>query len=520
MADQVEPTMEQQVRARIDEAAALNAPPEEPPKITSALVHQCLDANMMGDGTLYAALFRDELLFCNNSAEWYRWAGHYWQRDTSHRALASVEKVNLTYLAEYKRLWGDFAERIAAGADPESKDMKARAKRRDAFSDRVFALRGSIRRKSCLEYSYSIENPLSIRGEELDAKPWLYPCKNGVIDLKTGVLKPGRPSDYLTLASPIEFLGIDTPAPLWEKSLLEIFNGNAELPAYIQRLFGYGMTGIVKDKILPVFHGRTGFNGRSMIVETVSYVMGDLAAAIPAEMLLTTKFAKNSAAPSPDIMSLKGRRLAFASEIDEGQRFSVARVKLLTGNDSLVGRNPHDKDQTCFKPTHKLMLMTNTQPSAPAHDRSFWERMHLIPFDISFVNRDPEEPHERRANLNLGREILKEAPGILAWLVRGCLFWQRDGLNPPLAVKEASKKYQQNEDLFLDFIDECLDKEPGAKETAKALNNKFGLWYQETHGNKVPSGTWFGKQMAAHNFEKGKINGCVVYYGVCLKVIA
>ena len=124
-------------------------------------------------------------------------------------------------------------------------------------------------------------------------------------------------------------------------------------------------------------------------------------------------------------MSLKGIRMAFASEIDEGQRFSAAKIKWFTGKDELVGRNPHDKYPTHFNPTHKLCLQTNTQPQAPPNDKAFWERLHLIPFLISFVNRDPQESHERRAILDLDRQVLKEAPGILAWLVAGCLLWQR-----------------------------------------------------------------------------------------------
>jgi putative DNA primase/helicase len=251
-------------------------------------------------------------------------------------------------------------------------------------------------------------------------------------------------------------------------------------------------------------------------VETISYVMGELAGSIPSEMLLSQKFAKSASGPSPDIMSLKGVRMAFASEIDEGQKFSAARVKWLTGKDELVGRNPHEKYQTHFDPTHKLFVMTNTQPTAPPNDKAFWERLHLVPFLISFVNRDPQESHERRAILDLDKQVLKEAPGILSWLVRGCLLWQKHGLKPPREITKATEEYRKNEDLLADWNDECCIREPGAKDKATNLYQSFVQWYHDNIGKKEPSGTWFGKQLA-QKYEKSKSHGVIMYHGIALK---
>jgi len=261
--------------------------------------------------------------------------------------------------------------------------------------------------------------------------------------------------------------------------------------------------------------GPTGWNGRSLIIETISHVMGALAGSIPSEMLLSQKYAKSSSAPSPDIMSLKGVRMAFASEIDEGQKFSAAKIKWLTGKDELVGRNPHDKYPTRFYPTHKLFLMTNTQPEAPANDKSFWERLHLIPFTISFVNRDPQETYERRAIVDLDRQLKAEASGILAWLVRGCLRYQQEGLNPPMEVTAASEEYRRGEDVLADFIDECCIREEGAKEKANILYKRYVAWYHDNIGVKEQTGTWFGK-LLKQKFNKTKVNGCVTYHGICL----
>jgi putative DNA primase/helicase len=508
-----EDDIREQVQKRIDEEAAQIPPADDEQKITSKLIQECLFANELGDSVLYSTLFRDQFLYCKNTQEWFEWSGHFWQRDIMNRSLASVEKVVDCYLHEYKRLAGNIADLIVQ----EDKNGVGKLKKRQHdLLKRASQLRGDKRRNSCLKFAHTIDKPIAITGEEFDQKPMLFPCANGVIDLETGRLKPGRPGDYLSLSSPVFFAGIDEPAPLWEQSFLEIFSNNLDLIAYVQRLMGYSITGLIGEKVFPVMYGRTGWNGRSLIVETVKHVMGDLAVTIPSEMLLSSKYAKSSSGPSPDIISLKGKRMAFASEIDDNQRFSASKIKWLTGKDELVGRNPHDKYQTYFEQTHKLFVMTNTLPQAPPNDKAFWERLHVIPFGISFVNRDPQETYERRANLNLDRQLLKEAPGILAWLVRGCLLWQIHGLNPPMEVIEAREQYRRNEDLLADFIDECCVREPGAKDKAANLYARFVEWYHDNIGKNEPSGTWFGKQLA-QKYDKWKSEGCVMYQGVALK---
>lgn len=508
--------MKKSVQDRVEKEEAAVSPAEEGPKITSQLIQDCLVANEHGDGILYSTLFRDRFLYCKNSQEWFEWSGHVWKRDIMNRSLAAVENVVQLYLSESKATYSKIAELVASGGDDDGKeDLKKLKARQGALLKRASQLRGDKRRTACLKFAHTIEDPVAIVGEEFDNRPMLFPCANGVLDLETGKLLSGCPRDFLSKASPIEWQGIDAPAPKWQKALPEIFSGNEDLVAYVNRLFGYAMTGIVDAKVFPVLFGKTGWNGRSMIVETISHVMGDLAGSIPSEMLLSTKYAKSAAGPSPDIMSLKGIRMAFASEVDEGQRFSASKIKWLTGKDELVGRHPHDKYPTRFSPTHKLFLMTNTQPQAPPNDKAFWERLHLIPFHISFVNRDPQESYERPAILDLDRQLREEAQGILAWLVRGCLLWQKHGLKPPKEVTEATELYRRNEDLLADFIDECCIREPGAKEKSSALYARFVDWYHDNVGKNEPSGTWFGKQLS-QKYEKTKEVGCVTYHGIAL----
>lgn len=498
---------------RIDQEAEINKGQSDQSEITSKFVSECLYENQLGDGTLYAKLFRDKFMYVKNAQEWFEWTGNFWQLDVMQRSLSSVEAVAEEYLNEYRRVSEEIAHMVANGLDDGKERLQ---KKQKTLLERVGKLRGDNRRTACLKFAHTLPvNPLAIVGDEFDRNPMLFPCANGVVDLETGKLTKGRPSDYLSLASPVEFLGIDFPAPIWEKSILEIFDSNDDLSAFFNRLFGYASTGLVTEKIFPVLYGKTGWNGRTILVETISEVMGEMAGSIPSEMLLASKNVRSSSGPSPDIMSIKGLRMAFTSEIDEHRRFSSAEIKRLTGGDELYGRHPHDKRVTRFPPTHTLFVMTNSQPQAPANDRAFWERMLLIPFRISFVKRDPKETYERRANLNLKQELLKEKPGILAWLIRGCLKWQKYGLNPPREITDATAQYRRDEDLLEDFIEECCLREPGARGKSSDLYNRFVTWYKDNHGQKQPTGTWFGKEMGK-KFDRTKMNGCNVYHGIRL----
>lgn len=495
---------------------------KEEEKITGKFIRECHGKNELGDALIYAELFRNKFVYSKEMKEWFTWSGNYWELDIMDSSLAAVEQVALTYAREAQNIYVERSKKIAEGADSGSDEMETLKGKAESFLKRTSGLRTAAKRRAaCREMAHTMENPMAISGKELDKHPMLFPCKNGVIDLETGLLKPGRPSDYMSMASPIDFIGIDDHSELWEKSLLEIYNcsgpdADRSIVEYIQRLMGYAITGYSHQKVFPIFYGKGGWNGRSVILETVSEIMGAMAGPIPSEMLLSQKFAKSASGPSPDVMKLKGLRLAIATETDENQRFSASKIKWYTGNNKLTGRWPNDKRPIDFDPTHTLFLETNYQPTAPANDRSFWERVHLIPHNISYVDRDPRELNEKRANLNLKKELKKDHPKILGWMVRGCLLWQKYGLKPPAIVTEATKKYREDEDLIGDWISECCIREPLAKEKASLLFNSFREWYHANigKGDKL-TGTWFGKQLS-QKFEKDKETGCIMYHGLKL----
>jgi len=489
------------------EAAELaeQEPPQQGSPVSRDFVLQCLGANELGDGMLYAEINRGQYLFNASEGFWLAWSGHFWQHDIAGKAFHAVEQVTAGYLNEYQSI---SRQKNAAS---EEEDLDGLGKQQKAIKRRLDRLRTVRGRKNVLEMAATCGgSSLTVTGEKLDADPMILACQNGVVDLRTGRHRDGQPEDLLTKAAGVDFptdcgeyliTGQNSPCPTWDNFLLEIMDGNQAMVDYLGRLFGYGITGLTTENIFVILFGH-GRNGKSVMIETLQKILGPLAGPIPSEMLLSQGRLRNSSGPSADIMSLQGLRLAFASETDSNCRFDTAGIKRMSGGDTLTGRNPHGKFQTSFAPAHLLCLATNFRPRANPDDRPFWLRMHFVDFPMSFVN-NPVAANEKPVDKTLAARLVDEGPGILAWLVRGCLLWQKDGLSPPAEVLRATAEYRRAEDDLADWLEEkCLVAEESTV-TAKEAYQSFKEWYIANISEKPISQKKFGDAMT-RRFKKDR----------------
>lgn len=485
---------------------------------TKRLVHplfvrECLEAEDLGDATLYKIINRDDVRFNATSGKWMAYTGTRWKEDILGIAEILVEKVADIYLEERSNVLKEIEELEAAGeqAKPYLKSIPKKIVRR------VKKLRSVTGRRNCLEFAHTsrwIAGPpdMAVVGEMFDRHPYLFPCSNLVIDLKDGIAHPGCREDYLFRGSPVEWRGLDAPRPYWDRVVHQAMCGDGEKISFLQRLFGMALVREVVDHAFFVFWG-SGANGKSLIVNTIMQALGELAAPLPVEMFLAQRGVRNSAAPSPDVLAVLGLALAVLSEPDPGVQVSPGRIKWMTGGDSLSGRNPHDKFATTFVPACAFVMLTNDRPGAPGQDRAFWRRVHLVEFKASFVE-NPQGPNQYLVDKSLPQKLKAELPGVLAWLVEGCLLWQRDGLSPPAEVVAATRAYQADEDVLAAFLDDCCEIGEVFSEKATALFDGFTEWFVENYGKKFPSQKTFGSWMV-RQFERSKSKPRV-YYGLRL----
>jgi len=319
------------------------------------------------------------------------------------------------------------------------------------------------------------ETGIPVTPDQLDADPWLFNTAAGTIDLLAsrgaGQLRPHAPADLITKLSPVAY---DPAAdcPLWRSVLNRIMAGNGDLVGYLQRVAGLCLTGDIRLQELYVLHGG-GANGKSVYVDTVFNILGPYA--IPAPDSLLTMQSHNEHAT--EIFNLLGARAVVASETEEGARLKVNRVKQLTGDTMLTGRAMR-QDYVTFRRTHKLLMVTNHPPRITDTGNAIWRRIRLIPFSVT-IPPDEQDP-------NLLDKLKLEAPGILRWMVDGCLAWQREGMNPPTEVTLATESYRADSDPLADYLaDRCVRGGENVKVSRGDLYADYQSWAHQV-GEKFP----------------------------------
>jgi putative DNA primase/helicase len=437
------------------------------PETELAFVLDCLSREEEGDAHLYAHLFRDKCLYDHTEGAWYEWRSHYWERDECKHALLLASGPLAAVYLEASATLSEQAAQEARRIDPhlhdeetdQLRDRYSRLKAQTAaLIERARALRRLHRAQAVLTYAQAL---LTITADQWDANPWLLGTRQGTLDLRTGTLHPGQPQEYLRTVIPTPWHDLEEGAPRFERFLQEIFADRStaereDLLAFLQRALG----------------------------PTVGAVSNDV-------IIASGKFATPGAA-KPHLCALQGKRIAWASETDRGARFDVGQVKFLTGGGAIPARQLYGRDYT-FEPSHLLILLTNHKPHADARDAAFWDRLCPILFTLRFVDQ-PTLPNERQRDTRLARALEAEVSGILAWLVRGCLAWQRDGLQVPASVLQARHEYRGEEDTLGQFLEECCLQSEGASVKAGQVYEHYKIWAQ--HNTLKPmTGLAFGLEM-------------------------
>lgn len=316
---------------------------------------------------------------------------------------------------------------------------------------------------------------VKIAPEKLDSVPWALNCLNGVVDLRTGELRPHDPLEYHTKLVMVEYHP-DVVAPVWqsivENVCLETGKPHKPLSKFLQRWFGYCATASVREQKFLVHYG-VGSNGKSTVIDHISRVLGDYAKTAAPGILM----ASGSDRHPTEIADLRGARMVTSSESGEGGMLREDFVKQATGGDRLKGRMMR-QDFFEFLPTHKLQLLTNHKPQIKGTDHGIWRRVLLMPYMAKWGNA--EEVFEGVAHHLKSTEVVEalmgegETQGILAWIVAGAVQWYVHGLQEPDAVRLASSEYRKEQDRVGQFLSECCEL---GQEFSDVLGGEWGGIY-------------------------------------------
>jgi len=304
----------------------------------------------------------------------------------------------------------------------------------------------------------------------------------------------------------------DAKCPRWDQFIDEVTCGDNELAAFLQRSIGYSLTALTTEQCFWILFGG-GSNGKTTFVETILAMMGDYGCQIKTEVLLETRYEQKDY----HIAELHGKRFVAACESNMGRRLATSLLKQATGSEQLIGRRPYERP-FAFYPEFKLWLSTNHRPNVTDSSDAMWRRIHAVPFRARFVKREeaPEGYSGPFIDKDLPERLKSELSGIFNWAVRGCLEWQKSGLEPPRAVKEATKQYREEEDTLGAFLEDCCTMSTDAWEKASALYGKYVSWCKDT-GEQIRSQKIFGQLLASRGFKDKRTNSERRWLGLEIK---
>ena len=370
----------------------------------------------------------DHLRWVQGFGRWKVYDGQVWRDDATLEARECVRRL----LREVAKASGKKAPKLACAKTVSAVETLARGDRRMAAT-----------------------------AEQWDVSLWELNTPAGVVDLRTGAMRKHRPDDYMTKicgVSPDANCSIET----WQRFLDRTFAGDADLVAFMQRVAGYSLTGDTSEHALFFCYG-TGGNGKSVFINALTGCIGDYHKTSTIE----TFTASGGDRHPTDLAGLRGARLVTAVETEEGRRWAESKIKSLTGGDKIAARFMR-QDFFEFTPVFKLIIAGNHRPGLRSVDEAIRRRFHLVPFVVTIPESERDE--------QLGEKLKGEWPGILYWMIEGCLAWQAEGLRPPEAVRSATAEYLEAEDSLAAWIEDVGEPDPSAWESSSALYRSWKGW--------------------------------------------
>src|SRR5690606_3993280 len=292
------------------------------------------------------------------------------------------------------------------------------------------------------------DHRLAVPVTDLDAAPRHLNTPGGIVNLTDGTITPSDPAALHTRSTSVA-PDPALPTPPGPAFLADPCGDDAEMIGFVQRLAGYSASADTGTHVFPFLHGPGG-NGKSQLMEVLRKLLADYAATAPAGFLMVGRQEH-----SEELARLQGLRLVVASEINPDARFDEAKLKELTGGDTLTARFMHQSFFE-FEPTHHLWLMGNHQPRVKAGGDSFWRRLRLLPFEYKV-------PEEKKIENLADILVAEEGPGILAWIIQGAVDHFAKGLREPESVKAATAAYAAEEDHIGRFLEDCCTRGPVAQ---------------------------------------------------------
>lgn len=384
---------------------------------------------------------------------WYEFKNHRWH--SSDGAFSLRIKISSEVWREYMAASRDWAQRaMDTTSQQEQKAFQENAKRMNeiALKLKTAGFKDYVM-KECSELFFKEKFE-----DLLDSRQNLLGFNNGVYDLDTFEFREGRPEDYVSFTTGVEYTPFD-PNNEHVNAIQRYFSQVLTRPAvreYVLKLFATYLHGAVKEQKFYIWTG-SGSNSKSLCVELFEKSAGDYCCKFPIT-LLTQKRAASNAATS-ELARAKGKRFACLQEPSEDEKLNIGLMKELSGGDKIMARALF-KEPVEFKPQFKMLLLCNHLPHVPSDDGGTWRRIRVVEFTSKFVDT-PSEPNEFPIDVELPKKMETWPPHFIALLIEYYKLYKEEGIQEPEEVVSCTREYKRNNDHLADFIHNCIEKHEG-----------------------------------------------------------
>lgn len=425
---------------------------------------------------IFLALNRHAVRFLHDEETWLLWRGNVWDNDRCEGIREQMKKVLET--------------RLKRARSPEEEDNINRFDNTRAID-------------SLIKYSRS-DPSVATRSDQFNTTPWTTGCMNGTMDLKQMELLTAKPEHAIRNQVTVAY-NPHAKCPRWVQHLLETHPHRPEVAKFLQRWFGYCLTGEVSEQKMVIFYG-SGKNGKSTIVDTILRIMGSYAGVAAKSLLLSSPKGDDPTAANPAFTALRGKRMVALSETDTDVKISEASLKEITKGEPITARELYGNPIT-FRSQAKVVFSSNHRPRIKGTDEGVWRRIILVKFMENFDGR--EDPA-------LEELIESEMEGIFAWIVEGCRQWQETGLAVPECILKDTLDYRREEDVIGMFIADNTEENEGGRADRKETYTRYRVWVHDS-GMAPLSRPNFNRKLIDKGFRSVKSSGFEHWVGFSLK---
>ena len=424
----------------------------------------------IGNSRMFVDYYRRIILMNDTRGCWYIYDGRVWRPDTHNLRINEMAK--------------DFHDSLLLFANSiTSEDTRERfLKRVDALDQKKY--------RDIMVKDAGADKSITVEMDAFDRDKYQFNCHNGTINLLDMSFRSHDPTDRLTKMTEVDY-DPEATCPRWLSFMDEVFEGDQDRIRYLQKAFGYAMSGDTRLECMFILYGPTSRNGKGTTMETVLRILGEYGRTAKPEMLSKKGFA-DSSGPSEDVARLNGARMVNVSEPEKSMVIDASLTKQMTGNNTITARYLRENSFE-FKPQFKLFIDTNHLPQISDMTLFESDRIRIIPFNRHF------SAEERDIDLKSFFADPANLSGILNWCLEGFRLYQKEGLKMPDSVEQATKEYRSQSDRITMFTNQCLRKEAGQEMRSFAIYEHYKRWCSE-NGFKFENAANFKKKMTAAGF--------------------